>query len=134
VLVALADERDALHDWAGRDLTLLPDRTALATTAPVLADCYFLLPKGYQRRRLRFLLERLTVAFVEPDGTSWTALFDWLERYEEHEPDFADGQLVVLSSQQPTARIWTYDEEYRTIWRRIDGSRIPLFGRRRRLR
>jgi predicted nucleic acid-binding protein len=134
VLVALAEERDDLHERARRDLMLLPARSTLATTATVLAEACFLLPAGYQRRRLRFLLERLSVDLLELDAESWKTLFDWLDRYQEHEPDLADAQLVVLSSGQPAARLWTYDEEYRTIWRHPDGSRVPLFGRTRRLR
>ena len=53
-------------------------------------------------------------------------MFDWLARHADHEPDWADGCLAVLSGLDTTARVWTYDSEFRTIWRRPDGTVIPL--------
>jgi hypothetical protein len=52
-----------------------------------------------------------------------------MERYEEHEPDLADAQFAVFCSKKPDYRVWTYDDEFRAIWRRMDGSRIPLAAR-----
>ena len=53
-------------------------------------------------------------------------MFRWLDRYAEHEPDWADGYLAVVSSRERKAKVWTYDSEFRTTWRRLDGTRIPL--------
>lgn len=97
-----------------------------ASTAAVLAEACFLLPQGYLRQRLRFLFEKLGVELIEFPASWWSDVFDWLDRYEEHEPDLADAQLVVACSRQLEYRVWTYDREFRTIWRRSDGSRIPL--------
>jgi predicted nucleic acid-binding protein len=97
-------------------------------TSLVLGETCFLLPRDYQRRRLRFLLGRLGVQAIEPEPPWWDEVFDWLERYREHEPDLADAQLALLSSRRKECRVWTYDGEFRTVWRRTDGSRIPLLG------
>jgi predicted nucleic acid-binding protein len=85
-----------------------------------------LLPAPTLRRRLRFLLDQLSVALIDLPSSWWSDVFDWMERYEDHEPDLADAQLAVLSSKKPDHSVWTYDDEFRTIWRRADGSRIPL--------
>ena len=125
--MALVDERDDLAARAERDLTRL--RTApFVSTGTVLGEACFLLPRGYQRQRLRALLDRLAVAIVEFPSTWWDEIFDWLDRYEEHEPDLADAQMAVLCSRKPDWRIWTYDREFRTTWRRANGSRIPVVG------
>jgi predicted nucleic acid-binding protein len=65
---------------------------------------------------------------VELEPPWWKEVFDWLDRYAEHEPDFADAQLAVISGRNRTDRVWTYDREFRDIWRRPDGSKIPVLG------
>jgi predicted nucleic acid-binding protein len=100
-----------------------------ATTSPVLSEACFLLPAPNDRQRLRYLIQTLEIAVVETPSPWWTDVFDWLERYQEQEPDLADAQIAVLCSKQPTCRVWTYDDEFRTIWRRADGSRMPLATR-----
>jgi predicted nucleic acid-binding protein len=128
VLVALADERDGLGPRAAKDLKRLRSGP-FAITAPILAEACFLLPRGHLRKRLRFLLDRLGVAIVEMPAPWWNDVFDWMERHQTHEPDLADAELATLCSKKPEYRVWTYDEEFRTIWRRKDGSRIPLTQR-----
>jgi predicted nucleic acid-binding protein len=125
--VALVDEQDDLAQRAGRDLRRLRAGPFAATEA-VLAETCFLLQRGYQRRRLRALLDRLAITVVEVPPTWWDEVFDWLDRYEEHEPDLADAELAVLCSRKPDWRVWTYDREFRTTWRRANGGRIPLAG------
>lgn len=58
---------------------------------------------------------------VEPP---WDRVFEWLRRYAEREPDWTDGCLVVSATREQ--RVWTYDDEFRSVWRRLDGSRVPL--------
>lgn len=128
MLVSLVDERDGLHARAARDLAAARKRP-LGLTSLVLGETCFLLPRGYQRRRLRFLLGRLAVQAVELEPPWWDDVFEWLDRYQEHEPDLADAQLAVLCSRRPECRVWTYHGEFRSTWRRVDGSRIPLLGR-----
>ena len=98
-LVALCDPTDGLYATAARDL-----------------------------HRLRRLLTEFSVIPYASDreGELWLAVLDWLARYAEHEPDFADGYLAVVSGIERRCRVWTYDSEFRTTWRRSDGTRIPL--------
>ena len=56
----------------------------------------------------------------------WLDVLDWLAQYSDHEPDFADGHLAVVSAIERRFKVWTYDSEFRTTWRRADGTRIPL--------
>ncbi len=55
-----------------------------------------------------------------------TFVFDWIEKYADHEPDWADGYIAALCGRDRTLKVWTYDKEFRTTWRRPDGSAIPL--------
>lgn len=129
-LVALCDPRDGLHARAVRDLDRLA-RSPFILCEPVLTEACFLLDRPVQRARLEQLVVALAFRpFVTDDGPRlWLDVFQWLERYAEHEPDWADGFLAVASGRERRARVWTYDDEFRTTWRRPDGSRIPLAAR-----
>ena len=94
--MALVDERDGLAAKVGRGLKRLR-AGPFVSTGTVLGEACFLLSQGYQRQRLRALLDRLSVAIVE-------------------------------CSRKPDWRVWTYDREFRTTWRRVNGSRIPVVG------
>lgn len=121
VLVALALPRDRLHQRATRDLEKLV-RHELRVLPSVLAEACFLLTQAQQRARLAELLAGVRARqAVEP---SWDRVFEWLARYAEHEPDWTDGCLVVMASREQ--RVWTYDDEFRSVWRRLDGTRVPL--------
>jgi predicted nucleic acid-binding protein len=126
-LVALCDPRDALHASALGDLDRLAQR-ALFVCAPVITEACFLLAQTVQRRRLERLLAELEIRPfpIDDEAGVWADVFRWLEKYEEHDPDWADGYLAVVSGLDRKARVWTYDAAYRTTWRRLDGTRIPL--------
>jgi predicted nucleic acid-binding protein len=126
-LVALCDPRDSLNGVAVRDLDRL-SRQPLIACAAVLTEACALLSHPVQRRRLRRFFEEFTVAPYRADDELrlWLEVFAWLDRYEEHEPDWADGYLAVVSGRERRFRVWTYDREFRTTWRRPDGTRIPL--------
>jgi predicted nucleic acid-binding protein len=126
-IVALCDPTDALNRRALRDLERLA-RRPLATIGPVLTEVCALLPHAVQRRRLHRFVSDFNVAAVGVDDERalWLDILGWLERYAEHEPDWVDGGLAVLSGRDRKARVWSYDREFTTIWRRPDGSRIPL--------
>jgi predicted nucleic acid-binding protein len=126
-LVALCDPRDALHRTASRDL----DRVAtqqLVLCDPVIAEVCFLLRREHQRERVRrFLVTFSVVAYHDDDQAElWAEVFDWLARCRDHDPDWADGYLAVVSGKRKGSKVWTYDREFRTTWRRPDGTRIPL--------
>ncbi len=126
-IVALLDERDSLHRRAVGRLKRARGRE-LFTCAPVLTEVAFALPGRHHRRRLAELLGRFEVrpAAVGREETVWPEVLDWLDRYADHDPDLADGWLAVLSQRERRFRIWTFDREFRAIWRRPDGSAIPL--------
>ena len=94
----------------------------------MLSEASFHLSASAQRNRLRHVLMRLHVQSVVIEDTQslWNEIFDWLDKYREHEPDWADGYLAVLCSRNRKYKVWTYDIEFRTLWRRTNGSAIPL--------
>lgn len=76
------------------------------------------------------LIEEMHIEYLDPgDDVPWRDVIAWLKRYAEHEPDYADGYLVVLSGLNRKYKLWSNDSEFRTIWRRPDGSAVPLAGK-----
>jgi predicted nucleic acid-binding protein len=126
-LVALCDARDAKHRLAVRQLESLAS-DPFVTCDAVLTEACFHLPHRSQRLRLQALLQELDVdplpAMVDADF--WSGVLTWLAKYSEHEPDWADACLAVLSGRDRRIRVWTYDREFRTTWRRPNGTAIPL--------
>ena len=127
VLVALCDPRDALNKTALRHLNALA-RSQFAVCEAVLSEACFHLDAAAQRQRLQRILEELEVQVVPVEAIQslWSEVFDWLTKYADHDPDWADGCLVVLSAHDRRCKIWTYDSEFRAIWRRPNGSPIPM--------
>jgi predicted nucleic acid-binding protein len=126
-LVALCDPGDALNAAAARQLQRLA-RRPLVASLPVLTEACALLPHAVQRRRLRRFLTDFAVTpyRAEDERTLWLEVLDWMERYRDHDPDWTDGYLAVVSGRESGARVWTFDREFRTIWRKPDGRAIPL--------
>jgi predicted nucleic acid-binding protein len=123
VVVALVDERDRLHARARRDLRKLSGPFAVISV--VLSETCFLLEQSHLRKRLRLLLERLSVRALELEEPWWGDVFDWLARYADHEPDLCDAMLAVLASRNKS-QIWTYDSEFRKLWRAPDGRPLHV--------
>ena len=130
-LVALCDPRDSLNAKALRHLKSLA-KSQLAICEPVLVEACFHLSTLSQRKRLNLTIESLGILSVSVDDSRslWTEVFDWLSKYADHEPDWADGYLAVLSGRDPKCKVWTYDKEFRAVWRRPNGSAIPMAVRR----
>jgi len=126
-LIALLDERDRLNRRAIRELKRAKGRE-LYTCSPVLTEVAFALPRPHHRRRLRSFLEKFNVrpALVAREEVLWPEVLDWLDQYADHDPDWADAWLAVLCQHEHRFRVWTFDREFRTVWRRPDGSSIPL--------
>ena len=126
-LVALCDRRDSYHKRAVRQLNAFA-RSTFATCDAVLTEACFHLPHSSQRLRLRDLLDELAIESLPalPDSSYRDEVFGWLAKYAEHEPDWADACLAVVCGRNSKAKVWTYDGEFRTTWRRPDGTRIPL--------
>ncbi|HEX6277010.1 MAG TPA: PIN domain-containing protein [Polyangiaceae bacterium] len=125
-LVALCDDRDGLHERALDEVDRLPSAPRIVLSA-VLTEACFLLESGLLRRRLSLLLEKLELEALpdEPTPAFRALAFAWLERYAEHEPDYADACLAVAAGRQ-AFKVWTFDSEFATTWRRPDGRKIPL--------
>jgi predicted nucleic acid-binding protein len=126
-LVALVDRRDRLATRALRDLGRLRARPLVVLEA-VLVEAAFHLARPAQRARLRDFLDVFAVeASLGFDEARMRAdVFDWLAKYADQDPDWADAALSVASGYERKAKVWTYDQEFRTTWRRLDGSKIPL--------
>ena len=126
-LVALCDARDQKHRTAVKHLESLSS-SEFAVCDAVLTEACFHLPHPNQRQRLRALLDELGVQPVPiADGSAfWLEVCGWLTKYADHKPDWADGCLAVLSGRDREAKVWTYDREFRTTWRRPNGMVIPL--------
>jgi predicted nucleic acid-binding protein len=133
VLVALVDNGDPLSADAQRDLTVLA-RHGLLVTEPVLCETLHLLEAASHRSRLQHYITLLPIALAPSLESSelFRSIFAWLKRYSEHSPDWADAHLAMLAGTDRRLRVWTYDTEFQTIWRRPDGSKIPVVGKRKR--
>ena len=124
-LVALCDSRDEKHRVSVKHLETLSSGE-FAVCEPVLTEACFHLSYPSQRQRLRVLMDSLGVKPMPSASGFWLDVFEWLIKYADHQPDWADGCLAVLSGQHRDAKVWTYDREFRTIWRRPNGTAIPL--------
>jgi predicted nucleic acid-binding protein len=125
-LVALCDSRDALHRKALEHLPKMV-RTGLRVCEAVLVEACFHLPHAYQRRRLRAMLEEFQITCLATREPAFSHdVFNWLDRYADQEPDWADACIAVLCARHKDLRVWTYDREFRSIWRKPDGKVIPL--------
>ena len=126
-LVALCDARDSRHRAAVKHLAALaPARLSLCEA--VLMEACFHLPRRAQRQRLRAMIAQFNVASLPgtDDRAFWLEVLDWLAKYADHEPDWADGCIAVLCGRDKALKVWTYDSEFRTTWRRPDGTAIPM--------
>jgi len=126
-LVALCDPRDSKHRTAMSHLESLAAEQ-FAVCEAVLTETCFHLPHESQRHRLRAMLHELG---MEPlpvmnERAFWLEVLDWLTKYADHEPDWADGCLAVLAGHDKDLKVWTYDREFRTTWRRPNGTAIPM--------
>lgn len=126
-LIGMFDAQDQYHRRAREEINQLVEDDLFLTSASLVEIC-FALKDGHQRSQLRDFLDLYEVSpiLAEADPTFRINVFEWLHKYAEHRPDFADGCLAVLSGMDSRYRVWTYDGEFRTIWRRPDGSKIPL--------
>ena len=127
VLVAMADGRDGLHPVAKADYAELQSERLLLIT-PVLAEACYILPWSHYRERSKSVIDEagMQVYPLEDERRLWAEVFAWLDRYREHEPDWTDACLAVLCGRDKRLKVWTYDKEFATIWRRPDGTKIPL--------
>ena len=127
VLVAMIDPADALRDRAVRAHKTLPD-TSLFLAPAVLTEAVYMLPHPILRAKLQQWMHwhSVKITGILENDSRYDDVFEWMAKYSDHQPDWTDACLAVLSGLDRRFRIWTYDLEFRTTWRRPDGSRIPL--------
>jgi predicted nucleic acid-binding protein len=126
-LVALCDARDSRHARALAEIDRIGARTIVALSA-VLCEACFLLETQALRARLREILAKVEMngRAEEHEPAFRESVFEWLDRYSDQQPDFADACLAIASGWERSVEVWTFDGEFTTTWRRPDGSRIPL--------
>ena len=126
-LLALCDPKDSQHGKAVAEMERL-SRFPLAVCDPVMSEAWYLLRTVTLRRRLDTFVAQVPLLVWVPEDPELfrREVLDWLERYADQEPDWADGFLVVAAAQERASKVWTFDSEFRTIWRRPDGSHVPL--------
>ena len=126
-LVALCDARDSKHRMALKHLeSLAADEFAVCDA--VLTEACFHLPHRSQRHRLRAMLDELGMQPrpIPNERDFWFDVLDWLAKYADHDPDWADACVAILSGYDQDLKVWTYDREFRTTWRRPNGTVIPM--------
>ncbi|MPZ19658.1 MAG: PIN domain-containing protein [Luteitalea sp.] len=126
-LVALCDPHDSRHRTASKHLKALA-KADFRLCEAVLVETCFHLPRRAQRQRLWAVIDELDIEPL-PDGGDldfWMEVLGWLVKYADHEPDWADASIAVLSGRDAKLKVWTYDREFRTIWRRPNGTPIPM--------
>jgi predicted nucleic acid-binding protein len=126
-LVALCNPRDALRQAAIKQLQSLA-REGLCVCESVVVEACFHLRSGPQRQRLREILHQLHVTATPQTGdlAFWHDVLEWLQKYADHTPDWTDACIAVLCGRDPKLKVWTFDREFSKVWRRPDGSAIPL--------
>ena len=126
-LVAVCDPADSRNQTAGKEFASLASNE-FAVCDAVLSEACFHLRLPEQRDRLRRVLARMKAQPIPAanDLEFQNEVFDWLAKYADQRPDWADACLAVLSGRDPGVTVWTYDREFYTTWRRPNGTAIPL--------
>ncbi|MEW5738963.1 MAG: PIN domain-containing protein [Myxococcota bacterium] len=125
-LVAMCDERDALHARAMKELAAL--KAELVVTLPVLTEALHLLVDDHLRRRLHETFARGLVLLSDSGNEVDVArkALDWMARYADHAPDFTDAFLICSAEADAALSIWTFDRAFRTVWRFPSGRKLRL--------
>lgn len=125
-LVALCDRRDSRHRTAVTHLAHLVSE-GLCVCEAVLVEASFHLSRPVERSRLGAVLAELRIDSLPTHDIAFRAdVFAWLLKYADQDPDWADGCLAVLCGRDARLKVWTFDREFRTTWRKPDGKAIPL--------
>ena len=123
-LVALYIRGDTLHDDAVNYLR--GNRAALLTVAPVIVEtCFFLdVPAKVQ------LLDWVARGGIEvcdiPPASAFPEIAIHLQKYADHDIDFADAALVWLANARGVRRILTVDETDFSLFRLKHGKCFDL--------
>ena len=126
VLLAFLDPSDDNHEAARRAAHDMR-KAGLLLVLPVLAEVTHFLDSPHLYDRLEKVLSALDVRFERSEHlVDQAAALKWLKQYATHDPDYADAHLVMLTAANKRYRVWSFDHEFRDIWRRPDGSAVPM--------
>ena len=126
-LVGLLDADDQWHEWSRKTLTAIPG--ALRTTETAVAEaCYHL---RNHRPALSAILRMIDAGalVLEPLVQRRAARIGGLLA-DYPQMDLGDATLVVLSEIYPKASLVTLDVRDFTIYRRADGTPVPMIAPR----
>jgi predicted nucleic acid-binding protein len=126
VLLALMSRDDDNYAAAARQAPAMRD-AGIVLTLPVFAELthFSRFPQRYSK--LEALMELLDIRFERSEHLiQFPEALAWLKRYASHKPDYADAHLVLLTAKHKNSKVWSFDKEFRTIWRRPDGSAVPM--------
>jgi uncharacterized protein len=127
-LVALLDDRDALHRRALREARQI--RVPALVGVPVLTEALHFLRDPLTRSRLAVAFKRGSLQLVGQTSVAHVeAALTWLDRFADRSPDFADAYLVAWAASDSGVSIWTFDTEFRTVWRTASGRSVRLTQR-----
>jgi len=126
VVLALMNHNDPLYTVAAASTPAMR-REGIVLVWPVFAELTHFFRRGDVYGKFEKLCTILNLR-MEPSEHLIEQLdvLHWLKQYATHRPDYADVHLVLLTAKLKHAKIWTFDSEFRTIWRRPDGSPVPL--------
>lgn len=123
VLVALFNRLDAWHEAATG--WMRNTQAVLITVAPVLSETAFFLPA-----RLRTALASLPAQGViqvhQPDAAGYARIAQLFAKYADHDPDWADMELVWLAEATGVTRIATLDVTDFSVYRVRGRKRFEL--------
>jgi predicted nucleic acid-binding protein len=133
VLVALANPLDPYNTRATEEFARLR-REKVRLISPVLVESTHILQHPMLRARMRSIMEHLDILpyHIADENALWHECFGWLMKYADQSPDITDAFLVILADFDRKLKVWTYDSEFWTVWRRPDGSPVPLAVKPRR--
>lgn len=130
VILALLDRSDNNHSAAREQAPAMRDSGVLLVL-PVLAEVTHFLGAAHLYNRFDDLLEALDARYEQTEHLlDHEETLRWLKRYASHKPDYADAHLVMLTAKRKKWRVWSFDTEFKNIWRRPDGSAVPMAGKR----
>lgn len=124
-LVGLLDADDQWHEWSRKAFSAIPG--SLRTTETAVAEaCYHLRD---HRPALSAILRMIDAGalVLEPLVQRQAARMGRLLA-DYTQMDFGDATLVVLSELYPRAKLVTLDVRDFMIYRRIDGTPVPIIA------
>jgi uncharacterized protein len=107
-IVALFDRDDQYHSLCLQ--TMEKFQEPLATTWPVLTECFYLLGFSWQAQEdLWTFLKRGGMELFPMDRTHFSQCKDLMKQFRNLPMDLADASLVVAANELGVARIFTLD-------------------------